>query len=103
MPDATDNCPSWPNPGQALPPWPVPAGDPDCDGFSSTDEGSIGTDPNDPCANTPDPNDEDDDRWPADFDDSQVINILDVLNVLPPFFGTTVPPTTAAETSRQAG
>jgi len=95
VPDASDNCPYWPNPGQALPPWPVPADDPDCDGFSSTDEGSIGTDPNDPCANTPDPNDEADGRWPSDFDDSQVINVLDVIHVLPPFFGATVPPTSA--------
>lgn len=59
----------------------------DCDGWSTADEGTIGTDPNDPCANTSAANDEADDRWPADFDDNRVINILDVGKVLPPFFG----------------
>ena len=29
------------------------------------------------------------DRWPSDFDDNQVINILDVGEVLPPWFGMT--------------
>ncbi len=47
----------------------------------------IVTDADDPCADTPDPNDEADDRWPADFDDNQVINVLDVNMTLPPFFG----------------
>ena len=31
--------------------------------------------------------------WPADFDINRVINILDVGEVLPPAFGTSVPPT----------
>jgi hypothetical protein len=67
----------------------VPANDPDCDGFASADEEAIGTDATDPCANTGDPNDESDDRWPVDFDDSQVVNITDLFNVLPPYFGST--------------
>jgi hypothetical protein len=86
VPDSTDNCPRWPNPGQGLPPWLVPAGDPDCDGTSSDDEVLIGTDPADPCGAS---------AWPPDFDDSGVINTTDVFQVLPPFLGTSVPPTSA--------
>ena len=74
-------------------PWTTPPGDADCDGYSTGNEGTIGTDPTDDCANTSAQNDEADDRWPSDFDDNQVINILDVGEVLPPYFGTTVPPT----------
>jgi hypothetical protein len=79
--DISDNCPYWPNPTQSLPPWPVPANDPDCDGFASADEEAIGTDAADPCANTSDPNDESDDRWPLDFDDSQTVDVSDLLGV----------------------
>ena len=86
FPDSTDNCPQWPNPGQGLPVWPVPAGDPDCDGTTSADETVIGTDPNDPCGAS---------AWPPDFDDNAVINTTDVFQVLPPFFGTSVPPTSS--------
>ena len=53
-------------------------GDDDCDGFTSSDETAIGTNPNVPCG----PN-----AWPPDFDDSQVMDILDVL-ALKPVFGT---------------
>ena len=49
--------------------------------------GVIVTDADDACADTPDPNDEADDKWPPDFDDNQVINILDLNRVMPPFFG----------------
>jgi hypothetical protein len=48
----------------------VHLGDADCDGWTDVDEGLISTDPDDDCANTPDPDDEADDRWPADFDDN---------------------------------
>ena len=65
-------------------PWPVPAGDDDCDGFTSADETAIGTDPNLPCGPS---------AWPPDFDDNQVVNIFDVNEVLPPVFGTLVLPT----------
>ncbi len=86
--DEDDNCPAWPNLDQSLPPWVSdPTDDPDCDGFTSADEAEIGTDPWDHCANTPDANDEADDRWPSDFDDNQVVNILDQGEVLPPHLG----------------
>ncbi len=75
------NCP-------AAPPWEVHPGDADCDGFSDADEGIIGTDPTDNC-----PDDATDDAWPSDFDMNAVINLGDVFNVLPPYFGTSVPPT----------
>jgi hypothetical protein len=73
--DACDNCPTT----ATL--WVVPVGDDDCDGFSTADEGIIGTDPNDAC-----PDALDDDVWPPDlnagtgcgFHDGN-INILDVL------------------------
>src|SRR5439155_124081 len=45
----SDNCPNWPNPAQTLPPWPVPANDPDCDGFSTAVENSAGTSPTTHC------------------------------------------------------
>jgi len=80
-----DNCPSWPNPGQGLPPWPVPGGDADCDGFISADETAIGTDPGAACGIA---------GWPADFDDSMLIDIGDVLS-LKPGFGGAVPPVAA--------
>ena len=70
---------------------PVLLGDVDCDGFSTTEEGTIGTDPNDPCANTPGPNDEADDRWPADFNDDQVCDIEDFNQLTPPYFNTFPP------------
>jgi hypothetical protein len=73
-----DNCPT------VATVWMVPPGDGDCDAFTDTDEGLIGTDPNLFCGPG---------GWPADFDDNQVINILDVGEVLPPYFGTSVPPT----------
>jgi hypothetical protein len=86
--DACDNCPAT----ATL--WMVPPLDNDCDGFTTAAEGSITTDPADPCANTPVPNDEADDRWPADLDDNQAVNVIDVL-ALKPWFNTTVPPTSA--------
>ena len=73
VPDSSDNCPAWPNPGQSLPLWPVPADDPDCDGFTTADETFIGTDPNDAC-----PDNISDDTWPVDFDNDTAVNILDV-------------------------
>ncbi len=42
-----------------------------------------------PCAETPFLIDEADDRWPPDFDDNQVVNILDLGYLLPPYFGST--------------
>jgi hypothetical protein len=42
-----------------------------------------------PCPETPFPGDDVYDRWPADFDDNQVVNVLDFSQMLPPFFGST--------------
>jgi len=95
VPDATDNCPSWPNTNQSQPPWTIPAGDADCDGWSSAGEGSIGTEPDLACSATGavthpgDPtkeNDEPVDNWPADMNDDQVVNLSDVLYLAPPKF-----------------
>jgi len=75
----SDNCPSWPNPGQSLPPWTVPVEDDDCDAFTATIETFVGTDPDASCASTAAANDEADDRWPADTNDNQFINVFDVV------------------------
>jgi PKD repeat protein len=76
--DTVDNCPNWPNASQALPPWNVPFGDPDCDGFTTTNEGHIGTDPFKACHDTFEANDEPlPDRWPIDLDDNRTLNTLD--------------------------
>lgn len=86
MADPSDNCRAWPNPLQELPPWAVPAGDSDCDGFADSlagllaSEAFMGTDPNGHCATTPGRNDEPlPDRWPPDFDDNQLAQGSDLL------------------------
>ena len=84
-PDDVDGCPTTPTP------WPTPFGDSDCDGFTDAGEASVGTDPADPCAHTPDAHDEADDRWPADFDDDQTVDILDIVQLTPPAFNTSPP------------
>jgi hypothetical protein len=94
--DLTDNCPNNSNPGQENPDgdafgsacdncpavatvWLVPAGDSDCDTFTDTQENFMGTLTGDRCAansglnNEPPP-----DGWPADFNDNQFINTVDV-------------------------
>jgi hypothetical protein len=55
--DGADNCPLWANGTQALPPWPGPAGDSDCDGFPNATEQTIGTLPTVQCpvAGSPSP------------------------------------------------
>jgi YVTN family beta-propeller protein len=92
--NAGDNCPNWPNTAQNLPAWTVPPGDPDCDGFSTSNETTIGTFSFVPCDGTTTANDESYDAWPPDFDDSKSVNITDVL-ALKPVFGTGVPPASA--------
>jgi len=62
--------------------WFVPAGDTDCDGFTSADEQVITTNPAQACGVN---------AWPVDFDDSHEIDITDVL-ALKPDFGANVPP-----------
>ena len=88
--DAEDACPFT-----YTPPWFAPPGDEDCDGWTTADENLIGTHAASSCANTQDSGDEDDDKWPPDFDDNQVVNISDVFYLLPPTFGTAVPPISA--------
>ena len=57
-------------------PWFVPPGDDDCDAFTATLEGYIGTDPLDPCADNPS-----DDAWPPDVDNDTEVNVLDLSTV----------------------
>ena len=78
--DPCDNCPNWPNGDQALPPWQVPADDPDCDGFTTEREVYLGTAPTVPCAGTPGENDEGPpDAWPIDFNDDRRVSMQDVI------------------------
>ena len=64
-------------------PWPVPAGDDDCDGFTTADESFMGTAPLVLCAGTlgadnePPP-----DAWPFDFNDDQKAMLGDVLRYI---------------------
>lgn len=90
-----DNCPSWPNALQNLPPWPISVGDPDCDGYTTADENFMGTDPNLACSATgiithpgdsTKVNDETVDNWPPDFNDSQKVDIFDIIVLKPAFF-----------------
>lgn len=81
-PNATDNCPNWPNPTQALPLWPVPSGDEDCDGFPTTVENFVGTNPVAHCGA---------DAWPADINNDGVSDISDI-SALAGNFGESVPP-----------
>src|SRR5439155_24167656 len=87
VPDLTDNCPSWPNATQNLPPWLVPLNDPDCDGFSSAVEISAGTSPIAHCGL---------DAWPADTNNDGFSDISDV-SVLTGNFGMPVPPAPARQ------
>ncbi|MEX1194601.1 MAG: S8 family serine peptidase [Dehalococcoidia bacterium] len=75
-------------------PWTVPAGDGDCDGFTSAHEITLGTDPEVACGFTPGgsgPPDSASDTWPADIVESNHVNVQDVLAVKP-YFGQAIPP-----------
>ncbi len=74
VPDALDNCPNWYNPAQNLPPWPVPPGDPDCDGFTTAVENFVGTNPLMACGAN---------AWPVDFNNDQKATIQDVGKYIP--------------------
>lgn len=71
--DACDACP-----GTATV-WATPAGDDDCDGFSTSAETFMGTAPLAACAVTDDDHDEDPDSWPPDADDDQDVDIGDLI------------------------
>jgi hypothetical protein len=63
-----------------------PGDDFDGDGFTDELEAlDLGTDPASACPLTSTPNDEDPDPWPPDFDDSQRVDLLDVLAMKPVF------------------
>ncbi|TMB65513.1 MAG: hypothetical protein E6J43_11900 [Chloroflexi bacterium] len=85
VPDGVDNCPNWPNATQTLPPWPVPAGDPDCDGFTSNTEKAVGTAPLAHCGSN---------AWPADVNNNGFSEISDVV-ALVNYFWLAVPPALA--------
>ncbi|MEX1195699.1 MAG: thrombospondin type 3 repeat-containing protein [Dehalococcoidia bacterium] len=80
--DGSDNCPAWPNPGQGLPGWPVPSGDIDCDGFTDSNESSIGTTVADACGFTAGAPGESE-NWPPDMVETNNIQIQDVLAMKP--------------------
>ena len=74
--DACDNCPT------TATPWYVPLWDDDCDGFTTAEEGVIGTDPADAC-----PDALDDDVWPPDLNAGTGCEVghdgsVDILDVL---------------------
>jgi hypothetical protein len=72
--DACDPCPTYATD------WPIPTGDDDCDGFTTTAENFIGTLPLVPCAATSMANNEPlPDVWPADFNDDQLVTGSDIL------------------------
>lgn len=65
--------------GDGIQDWATPSGDTDCDGFTTTSENFMGTDPNQRCAADHTANNEAaPDRWPFDFNDDARVNVLDV-------------------------
>jgi len=74
--DACDSCP------MVATAWFVPPGDADCDGFTTSDETVIATNPAVACDDEVGPPD-----WPPDFNDDKAVNILDVFQMFPVWFG----------------
>ncbi len=66
-------------------------GDSDGDGFDDGEETFAGTLPLEPCSLTPAQDDEDPDAWPADLNDDQTSDILDIVKLTPPYFNTSPP------------
>ena len=85
VPDVGDNCISWPNATQNLPPWPVPPSDPDCDGFSTSLKTSAGTSPIMHCGLN---------AWPADINNDGFSDGTDI-TIIAGSFGKAVPPAPA--------
>ena len=54
--------------------------------FRDAVEFLVGTSQTVDCASTPTAGDEADDKWPPDFNDDQIVNIIDVLALAPPVF-----------------
>ena len=92
-PSDTSNVYQGPINGATIASWPTPPGDDDCDGWSTVDEGTIGTNSDDACGFTAG-GDPASGSWPPDLAESDSINIVDVLSLKPVFF-TEVPPTSA--------
>jgi hypothetical protein len=69
VPDSADNCPNWYNPAQNLPAWTVPAGDPDCDGFTTTVERYVGTVATLHCGVN---------AWPVDLNNDGKVTLADI-------------------------
>lgn len=94
-PDASDGCPL------VVTPWTTPIGDGDCDGFTDALEATVLTLSAQACGFTPggDPASE---SWPPDLIESNSITISDVL-AFKPFFGSSVPPTSARYDLAQNG
>ncbi len=91
--NSADNCPNWSNASQALPVWPVPAGDSDCDGFPDTvaasgkaPESFLNTVMTQHCAANSGANNEPlPDAWPFDFNDDQLAGTQDIIKYGPVF------------------
>jgi len=80
--DPFDNCPNWSNPTQALPPWNIPVGDPDCDGFTTATEQRVGTNASLHCGSN---------AWPPDLNNSGFADVSDLIPLLN-VFGQPSPP-----------
>jgi hypothetical protein len=63
-PNPTPACP-----GGIVPPWLIPSGDLDCDGFTTTQENFVGTNPNLACG----PN-----AWPVDLNNDGKVTLADI-------------------------
>ena len=74
--DAVDNCPD------TFTVWIVPLADSDCDGHNDADEIFIGTLPNVACGAG---------AWAVDINDTQGVDIFDVLELAPPVFFSVAP------------